>query len=205
MSHDLRTPITRLRLRAETLTPVQLQRQFAHDLDSMQLMVQGALDMLRGLESNETVQPVNLSALLSALRDDYEELGLPIEVSGEISHPVWCRPQALRRLLTNLLDNARAYARSVAIAVEERGNELLVRIADDGPGIPEAELERVMEPYYRVESSRDRATGGTGLGLSIARDIAQGHGGQLSLRNRTGGGLEVMLSIPLPELGKLVH
>jgi len=205
MSHDLRTPITRLRLRAETLTPAELQRQFVHDLDSMQLMVQGALDMLRGLESNEPVQPVNLSALLSALRDDYEELGLPIEVSGVISHPVWCRPQALRRLLTNLLDNARAYARSVEISVEERGNELLVRIADDGPGIPEAELERVMEPYYRVESSRDRATGGTGLGLSIARDIAQGHGGQLSLRNRTGGGLEVMLSIPLPELGKLVH
>ena len=205
MSHDLRTPITRLRLRAETLTPPQLQQQFVHDLDSMQLMVQGALDMLRGLESNETVQPVNLSALLSALRDDYEELGLPIEVSGQISHPVWCRPQALRRLLTNLLDNARAYARSVAIAVEERGNELLVRVADDGPGIPEAELERVMEPYYRVESSRDRATGGTGLGLSIARDIAQGHGGQLSLRNRTGGGLEVMLSIPLPEQGKLAY
>ena len=205
MSHDLRTPITRLRLRAEALTPAQLQRQFAHDLDSMQLMVQGALDMLRGLESNETVQPVNLSALLSALRDDYEELGLPIEVSGEISHPVWCRPQALRRLLTNLLDNARAYARSVAIAVEERGNELLVRVADDGPGIPEEELERVMEPYYRLESSRDRATGGTGLGLSIARDIAQGHGGQLSLRNRAGGGLEVILSIPLPEPGKLVH
>jgi len=205
MSHDLRTPITRLRLRAESLTPPQLQRQFVYDLESMQLMVQGALDMLQGLESIESVQPVNLSALLSALCDDYEELGLPIAVSGEIGHPLWCRPQALRRLLTNLLDNARQYAQRVSIAVEERSNELVVRVADDGPGIPEAELERVMEPYYRVESSRNRATGGTGLGLSIARDIAQGHGGQLSLRNRSGGGLEATLSIPLPALGKLLR
>jgi signal transduction histidine kinase len=196
MSHDLRTPITRLRLRAETLSPPQLQRDFVRDLESMQLMVQGALDMLQGLESTEPVRAVNLSALFSALRDDYEALGLPISISGEIQQPLWCRPQALRRLLTNLLDNARRYAQTVAVRVEEIGNDVIVHIADDGPGIPEAELERVMEPYYRVESSRDRATGGTGLGLSIARDIAQGHGGQLTLRNRLEGGLEVIVSIP---------
>jgi signal transduction histidine kinase len=200
MSHDLRTPITRLRLRAESLSPPQLRHQFVRDLESMQMMVQGALDMLRGLESTEPVQPVNLAALLEALRDDYESLGLPIEIEGRIERPLACRPQALRRLLTNLLDNARQYAHQVGVRVEEADNEVVLHIADDGPGIPEAELERVMEPYYRVEASRDRATGGTGLGLSIARDIAQGHGGQLALRNRREGGLEATIHIPRQSL-----
>jgi signal transduction histidine kinase len=200
MSHDLRTPITRLRLRAEALSPPQLRHQFVRDLESMQMMVRGALDMLQGLESTEPVQPVNLAALLEALRDDYESLGLPIQIEGRVERPLACRPQALRRLLTNLLDNARQYAHRVAVRVEEADNEVILRISDDGPGIPEAELERVMEPYYRVEGSRDRATGGTGLGLSIARDIAQGHGGQLALRNRREGGLEATIHIPRQSL-----
>jgi signal transduction histidine kinase len=196
MSHDLRTPITRMRLRAEAVTDAPLQNKLVQDLEEMQFMVQGALDMLQGLQSSEPVRAINIDALLTALRDDYAELGFSVTVSGSMREPLLARPQALRRLLTNLLDNCRQFATRARLELEESTREVVFRIRDDGPGIPEDQLERVLEPYYRVEGSRGRATGGIGLGLSIARDIAQAHGGELRLRNLQGGGLEAAVSIP---------
>jgi signal transduction histidine kinase len=196
MSHDLRTPITRMLLRTEAIADPSLQGKVTQDLEEMQVMVQGALDMLQGLESTELVQRINIEALLLALRDDYAELGFTVTVSGAIQAPLAARPQALRRLLTNLLDNARKFASHAWLDVSEDARDVTFRVRDDGPGIPDDQLERVMEPYYRLESSRGRTTGGTGLGLSIARDIAQGHGGRLRLVNSSQGGLEARVTIP---------
>lgn len=196
MSHDLRTPITRMRLRVEAVSDAPLQNKLVQDLEEMQFMVQGALEMLQGLQSSEPVRAINIDALLIALRDDYAELGFPVTVRGSMREPLLARPQALRRLLTNLLDNCRQYATQAWLDMEEQGREVLFRVRDDGPGIPEDQLERVLEPYYRVEGSRSRTTGGIGLGLSIARDIAQAHGGELHLSNIEGGGLEAAVSIP---------
>jgi signal transduction histidine kinase len=162
----------------------------------MQLMVQGALDMMQGLQSSEPMRPINIDALLLALREDYAELGFSIKLRGGMREPLSARPQALRRLLTNLLDNSRKFATQAWLETEANARDVLFRVRDDGPGIPVDELERVLDPYYRVEASRGRATGGMGLGLSIARDIAQAHGGELRLKNLPGGGLEAVVSIP---------
>jgi signal transduction histidine kinase len=196
MSHDLRTPITRMLLRVEAVSDPIVQTKLTQDLEEMQLMVQGALDMLQGLQSNEPIRPINVDALLVALRDDYQDLGFPVTLSGTMREPLAARPQAWRRLLTNLLDNCRKFASKAALEVEEQSQNVVFRVKDDGPGIPDELLERVLEPYYRVEGSRSKATGGIGLGLSIARDIAQAHGGELHLKNLAGGGLEAIVSIP---------
>jgi signal transduction histidine kinase len=198
MSHDLRTPITRMLLRAEALTDPSLHDRFTQDLEEMQAMVQGSLDMLKGLASSEPTRPIDVNALLRALQSDYAEMGFKVDVSGILREPLGAQPQALRRLLANLLDNSRRFASSAALEVNEDGTDVVFRVKDDGPGIPQTELERVMEPYFRLESSRDRTTGGTGLGLSIARDIAQAHGGHLRLVNRVEGGLEAIVTIPRP-------
>lgn len=196
MSHDLRTPITRMLLRVEAVTDCAVQLKLTQDLEEMQLLVQGALDMLQGLQSNEPIRPINIDALLIALRDDYHDLGFPVMLGGSIREPLSARPQAWRRLLTNLLDNCRKFASRAWLEVEEQAHNVIFRVKDDGPGIPEDLLERVLEPYFRVEGSRSKATGGIGLGLSIARDIAQAHGGDLKLRNLTQGGLEAIVSVP---------
>ncbi len=122
-------------------------------------------------------------------------MGADVTVAGEAAQPIMGKPQALRRLLTNLVANAVKFGTRAQIILED-GEALIIRVRDEGPGIPPEELERVFEPFYRVESSRNRDTGGTGLGLSIARDVAQAHGGSLVARNMPGGGLEALLVLP---------
>ncbi len=196
MSHDLRTPITRMLLRSETLADPSLNSRFTQDLQEMQSMVQGALDMLQGLETKESVRQINVDALLLALQNDFAELGFEVVLSGSMTEPLAAQPQGLRRLLTNLLDNSRKFAGRAWLEVAETGTDVIFRVRDDGPGIPTEQLERVMEPYFRLEPSRGRTTGGTGLGLSIARDIAQAHGGHLKLMNGGQGGLIAVATIP---------
>ena len=198
MSHDLKTPITRLRLRAELLDDGELKKKFSRDLEEMEAMVGAALDFMRGMETGEQAQPLDIMALLDSLQADAQETGGDITIKGSASGPYAGRPQALKRCLRNLIDNAVKYGTSATITVDDSPDRLLLRIQDRGPGIPEAELERVFEPFYRVEASRSRETGGTGLGLSIARNVAQLHGGTLVLRNITGGGLEAVLTLPRP-------
>ena len=196
MSHDLRTPITRLRLRVESIEDEALRTRCVEDLDEMTRMVRGALSMFRGLNDEEPTVPVDIDALLAgaaaALRRGQRER----RNRGSAAAPFPGKPLALKRCLGNLVDNALQYGEHATIAVTDSDDELTIRVLDDGPGIPEAELERVFEPFYRLESSRNRATGGTGLGLSIARDVAQAHGGSLTLANRSGGGLEARLVLP---------
>jgi signal transduction histidine kinase len=196
VSHDLRTPITRLRLRAELIGDDALRAKFAHDLAEMETMTSAALDFLRGAGRDEAVQPVDMLALLESLQADMEEVGHEVSVQGGTCAPYPARPLALKRCLTNLIDNAIKYGERAAVRVEDDAAQLRIIVSDNGPGIPEAEIELVFEPFYRVEGSRNRATGGVGLGLSVARDIAHAHGGDLTLRNRAGGGLEVILTLP---------
>jgi signal transduction histidine kinase len=196
MSHDLKTPVTRLRLRAELLEDGELKRKISQDVEEMEAMVQATLDFMRGVESAERPQPLDVMALLESLQADAVELGGQVALEGGTARPFVGRPQALKRCLGNLVDNALKYGKSATLLVEDAPDRLVIRVRDQGPGIPEGELERVFEPFYRIEGSRGRDTGGTGLGLAIARNVAQLHGGTLIARNMKDAGLEAVLTLP---------
>ena len=195
MSHDLRTPLTRLRLRVESIEDDQLRQRCTADLEEMTNMVRGALGVFRGLNEEEAAAPIDVNVLVGELVEQSRELGRDVAVEGSATKPYFGRALALKRCLGNLVDNAFQHAERCMVRVED-GRELVIRVCDDGPGVPEAALEQVFEPFFRLESSRSRDTGGAGLGLSISRDIAQAHGGSLMLRNLPDGGLEARLTLP---------
>jgi signal transduction histidine kinase len=196
MSHDLKTPVTRLRLRAELLEDGELKKKISQDVEEMESMVLATLEFMRGGETAERLQPVDVTALLESLQGDAAVLGGKVLLEGSTARPFVGRPQALKRCLGNLIDNALKYGKSATLSAEDAPDRLVIRVRDQGPGIPEAELERVFEPFYRIEGSRGRDTGGTGLGLSIARNVAQLHGGTLIVRNLKDAGLEAVLTLP---------
>lgn len=196
MSHDLKTPITRLRLRAELLTDVNLREKFDSDLREMEVMVASALDFLRGMDNGETPQPVDINALLESLRADLQETGGVVTIEGRASGPYPGRPQVLKRCFANLLENAIKYGKTARVVIDDNGEFLQISVCDDGPGLSEDQLEKVFEPFYRVEGSRNRDTGGTGLGLAIAKNVVELHGGRIALRNRVQGGLEAVALLP---------
>jgi signal transduction histidine kinase len=196
MSHDLKTPLTRLRLQVETqIEDPALQARFGEQLDEMESMVRGALALFRGLNDEEALEPVDVNLLLDTVRGEFAEMGADVTVEGRVAAPLSGKPQALKRCITNLVANAVKFGSRARILVRD-GGRLEISVCDNGPGIPPEELEKVFEPFYRLESSRSRDTGGTGLGLSIARDVAQAHAGTLILRNRAEGGLEARLTLP---------
>ena len=195
MSHDLKTPLTRLRLRMATLNDPDMQFRVDRDLDEMESMVHGALALLRGLNDDEPAEAVDVNELLGKLQGEFAELGTPFEVHGRVPLLYAGKPMALKRCLTNLISNATNFGGGVSVHLED-GNAVVIAIRDKGPGIPTELLVHVFEPFYRIESSRNRDTGGTGLGLCIARDIAQAHGGALTLTNLPQGGLQAMLTLP---------
>ncbi len=201
VSHDLRTPLTRMRLRAELVNDPVLQGKLNADIDAMQGMVNSVLAYLRGLEDSEPAQPINMEALLSSIVEDEQALGRAVTMQepagGEsVPAPYAGRLSVLKRAVTNLVDNAVAHAGAVTIRLEDSATALRVVIEDDGPGIPEADLARVTEPFVRLDASRSLDTGGVGLGLAIARDAAAFHGGVLMLENREQGGLRAILELP---------
>lgn len=196
MSHDLKTPITRLRLRAELLEDAQLRAKFGSDLQEMETMVLSALDFLRGMDNGEPQRPVDVNALLQSLQGDLRETGGVVSIDGSAAIPYPGRPQALKRCLANLLENAVKYGKSARVVVDDSAERLQISILDEGPGLQPEQLEKVFEPFYRVEGSRNRDTGGTGLGLAIAKNVVELHGGRITLCNRAEGGLEVVLILP---------
>jgi signal transduction histidine kinase len=196
LSHDLKTPITRMRLRADLLDDDEQRLRFESDLKEMEAMVTQTLEFMRGLGGNEARVPVDMMALLASLQADQQAMGRTVEIQGRVSRPCPGVASLLRRALNNLVDNAVLYGGGATVCAEETPEALVLRVLDEGPGLPETELERVFEPFYRVEASRSRATGGTGLGLGIARNVARAHGGDLVLRNRPEGGLEARLTLP---------
>ena len=196
MSHDLKTPITRLRLRAELLDDDTLRSKFENDLREMESMVSASLDFLRGMDNGEAVQSIDVMAMLESLQADFSETGGSVTIGGRASSPYPGRPQALKRCLSNLIENAIKYGKQATVEIADTSDRLELRILDEGPGVPPEEMEKVFEPFYRLEGSRNRDTGGTGLGLAIAKNVTELHGGRIELRNRPERGLEVLVVLP---------
>ena len=197
VSHDLKTPLTRLRLRLEQVSDDAVRAKMERDLGETQSLVQGSLDFMRGMALQEKTQPLDLNALLESLRDDAEDMGHSVTITGEARSPYSGKPLALKRCLSNLVENAIRYGLQAGIEIQDSTSELTLVVRDSGPGLPEEALSQVFEPFYRLEPSRNPGTGGTGLGLSIARNIARGHGGELALQNGPDGeGLMAVLTLP---------
>lgn len=197
ISHDLGTPITRLRLRAEFIEDEDQQRKMLADLDDMEKMVFSSLSFVRDDAAHEPRATVDLRTLLQRVCDDMADAGHAIALNiGDDAVALACRPAALRRALTNLIDNAIKYGRQARITLENDQDGILIRIDDSGSGIPEEFLEDAFKPFQRLEASRNRETGGTGLGLTVARTIIRAHGGDITLTNRSEGGLRVDILLP---------
>ncbi|MFP1681908.1 ATP-binding protein [Alloalcanivorax sp. C16-1] len=196
ISHDLRAPLTRMRLRGEFIRDRKQQSRLFRDIDEMQAMINAALVFFRDDTLKESPTPFDLGELLLTLVEDYTDQGLPVryEEAGKRVHVG--RPMALKRALTNLIDNALKYAGAATVTLGRADGRILIRVCDRGPGLPEAQLEKVMEPFYRLEGSRNRSTGGVGLGLATARAVLSEEGGSLTLSNRPGGGLCATLTLP---------
>jgi signal transduction histidine kinase len=196
IAHDLRTPLTRLRFRIESL-PEDQRAKMANDIDQMEAMISAALTFVRDASRPGERTPLELSSLLESLCDEMAETGASTEVESGEKVVLEGDPMALRRLFANLLDNAVKFGGRARTRVFRDAANAFVEIEDDGPGIPPADCEKVFEPFYRREPSRSRQTGGIGLGLAVVRSIARGHGGDVDLVNRSGGGLTVRVQLPL--------
>jgi signal transduction histidine kinase len=198
ISHDLQTPITRMRLRADLLDdPVQRDKMLG-DLLAMQALVEEGIAYARDAQGlSEAPRPTNLDALLDSLVYDYVDAGQPVHLRGQLGRDLHVRPQALRRILTNLVDNALKFGKEAEIEVGQDAGKVVITVMDRGPGIDPAEWQAVLRPFYRIESSRNRATGGTGLGLAIAEQLVRAMGGGLEFALREGGGLVVRVSLPV--------
>lgn len=196
VSHDLRLPITRLRLRLEKLPDDELRKKMDDDLAEMDVMINGTLEFLRAGNNSERCIPLDLNALLETMAEDMHDMGANVTIKGEAGAAIHSRPEALQRCIGNLLDNARRYGgNDIDVAVQDHVAQVQIDIMDRGPGIPETERERMFEPYVRLESSRARHTGGSGLGLAIARTFARSQGGDIVLSARPGGGLIASLRL----------
>ena len=197
ISHDLQTPITRMRLRTELMDDEAARDKLQQDLDAMQALVKEGVTYARTLHGEtEPQQRLDLDALLASMVGDYQDTGHPVTLEGHVGAPVTTRPQALRRVVGNLVDKALKYAGDALVRVEVAPSRVVVSVLDNGPGIPPDQLDAVLKPFHRVEGSRNRDTGGTGLGLSIAHQLAMAIGARLSLHNRPEGGLEVRVELP---------
>lgn len=196
VSHDLRLPLTRLRLRLEQLPESEARAAIQRDIEEMDAMVGGTLEYLRAGSDAEQAVKLNLVALLEGLAEDAEAAGGKVSLHGTAA-PIAARPQALRRCLANLVDNACRYGGgAVDVTLADNPSSVEIRIEDRGAGIPAEERERVFEPYVRLEASRARHTGGAGLGLAIARAVARAHGGDVRLEAREGGGTTAVVTLP---------
>lgn len=195
VSHDLRTPLTRLRLRADLVEDDALRAQLESDIEDMRTMIEATLDYLRGLRDAEPVQIIDVEALLQSIVADQQALGRAVTLGRVDALPYPGRLSALKRAVANLVDNAVQYGHEARVSAIDAPDTLRIAVEDGGPGIPEADLRRVVEPYVRLDTSRSRATGGVGLGLAIAGDAARLHGGTLQLLNRPEGGLRATLEL----------
>ncbi|GFM74917.1 two-component sensor histidine kinase [Pseudomonas cichorii] len=192
ISHDLRTPITRLRLRVELLEDEKLQTKFSRDLDELELLVKGALQCVKDTDIHENIEQVDLNHLLECLIEPYLRDGRVTQKGvAEAAYPG--KPLALKRCIGNLIDNAIKYGHRAHLKVEDNDLAFVLHVDDEGPGVPEKRLEHVFEPHFRLAGSQQQ---GYGLGLGIARNIAHSHGGEVSLQNLREGGLRVTLFLP---------
>jgi signal transduction histidine kinase len=197
MSHDLRTPLTRLRLRAELTQDQELRAKLLADVADIELIVEDALALARFDAPAEQKALLDLSSLLHGLVDDGADAGQALRFAGVEGIRVDGHPVALKRAFANLIDNAAKYGGGAEVALRAEGGEAIVTISDQGPGIADADKERVFEAFHRLEASRNRDTGGSGLGLTIARSIIETHGGSIALADAKPHGLVVSVRLPL--------
>lgn len=195
VSHDLRTPLARLKLRLEQIPNTHLRERMGRDLAEMTEMLDATLGYLHQQHSTETPQQLDLQALVEAMAEDAGERGEAVSVRGQCA-PLLARPIALRSCINNLVENALRYAGHAEIELQDSADCATIRVIDHGPGIAVDEREAVFEAFYRVEGSRNRSSGGVGLGLTIAREAAQQQGGDIRLESTAGGGLTVALQLP---------
>jgi signal transduction histidine kinase len=196
VSHDLKTPITRLRFRVDDIADPAARAAAEADLDDMERMIDQTLAYLRGDRADEEVKPVDLVAILETVTGDLADAGRPVALSGASSAIAPGRRLALKRAFANLIDNALKYGGRAAVEVRDAPDAVLVTVEDEGPGIPEADQARALAPFVRLEPSRNQETGGFGLGLTIAQAIIAGHDGELTLANRLEQGLKVTVRLP---------
>jgi signal transduction histidine kinase len=185
-----------MRLRCEMLADAGLRAKMERDLDEMAGMVGSSLEFFGALGNAKRRRPVDVGALVETVCEDRRESGEQVSLHGAPQAPYRADPQALRRCIENLVGNAVRYGGAADLDIEDDAKQLCISVRDHGPGVPDQQLERVFEPYYRIEGSRNRESGGTGLGLSIARNIARWHGGDIRLRNAPDGGLIAQLTLP---------
>ena len=195
ISHDLRTPITSLRLRAEYIHDPEIREKTLATLSEMEAIVSATLSFARDEAVDERSRTTDLAALLQSVVDDFADLGHTVTYEGPDKAVAVCRPTALRRAFVNLIDNALKYGGTARVRLLSEKPGIEVHIDDDGPGIPPDKLEEVFSPFFRIETSRSRETGGVGLGLAVARSIVLAHGGTLHLENRPTGGIRAVLRI----------
>jgi two-component system osmolarity sensor histidine kinase EnvZ len=197
VSHDLRTPLTRMKLQLELLGDREGVADLKGDVEEMEYMLEGYLAFARG-EGSETPRPTSLTALLGDVVAQARRKGgnaIDLHTESEITMPI--RPAAMKRCVTNLIDNALRYADHVSVRAGRRGDAIEITVDDDGPGIPEDRRDDVFKPFFRLETSRNPVTGGVGLGLTIARDVLRGHGGDIQLSASPSGGLRARLRLPV--------
>ena len=199
ISHDLRTPITSLRLQAEFVDDEDTRGKIIASLDEMQRMTEETLAFIREDMTGEETRVVDIHALIDSVVGDLADLGHDVSLQECDRVLLACRPTGLRRAVMNLMENAAVYGLRAVARIEHSAESIRIVIEDEGPGISEADLDRVFEPFVRLEVSRNRQTGGTGLGLAIARTIVRSHGGDVRLENRQEGGLRVIITLPQVE------
>lgn len=197
VSHDLRTPLSRLKLRLEQIEDSKLQGQMRQDLDDMIKMLDATLSYLHEQRTSEAEQWMDVQALVESLCENAQDQGADAQAQGHCA-PLLVQPMALQSCINNLLDNALRYAGQATLALEDDRGHLLIRVIDHGPGIAADKREAVFEPFFRLEGSRNRNSGGVGLGMTIAREAAERLGGQLILEETPGGGLTAVLRLPRP-------
>ncbi|MBI6852520.1 HAMP domain-containing histidine kinase [Pseudomonas cichorii] len=195
VSHDLRTPLARLKLRVEKIDDLKLHDQMTQDLDDMINMLDATLSYLNEHRKSEELQQLDLQALIESLAENAQDNGDDVQYQGQCK-PLRIQPMALRSCLHNLIDNALRYAGSVHIDIEDQPGRVKISVIDHGPGIAPEFHETVFEPFYRLEGSRNRNSGGVGMGMTIAREAALRMGGELYLTQTPGGGLTVVLDLP---------
>lgn len=196
IGHDLRTPLTRLRLRAEGIEDPEIRAGMVQDLDRMRRLTASALDFLSGRSRQETPEVIDAASLVATVADEFSEIGHSVVLKDHPPVRIEARVDALLRALTNLVENALRFGTTVEIGVDDLIDEVAFFVSDDGPGIPADQREAVMEPFTRLDSARGDERGGFGLGLAIVRAVADDHGGRLQFTDRDGGGLCVRIVIP---------
>lgn len=197
VSHDLRTPLTRMKLQSAMMPEGQDKKDFLNDIDEMEKMLDGYLAFVSG-EGSEKATFVDMNEMILSIINKFRNTQAMIRYStNDQVSAIQGREQALKRALTNIISNAFRYGKTIAVKLESNNNKLEVTIDDDGPGIPVDKREEVFKAFYRLEESRNKETGGVGLGLSIAKDVITSHGGRIELLDSPMGGLRVLVSIPL--------